>query len=120
MKTIKVSVCKLLSHLKQNREKHISDHEEAMEVYKELLVVKLEDMLKRAKAGNDVSHTVDIQRPKCYLKSYDDAIAMLSWCTEDEVDLDHAEFRQYVNDEWAWAGEFAATSSMYRGLKGSF
>ena len=118
MKNVTISVPQLLEHLRVNREKHIADYAEAMDVYRDLLIDKLTSALNKACAKEDVSHHIEIDRPTNYVKSYDDAIAMLEWNVETQVTLDQSEFKQFVQDEWAWTRQFGATASMYKGMKG--
>ena len=119
MKTVKVKVEQLRKHLEENRAKHVIEYAEAMEVYRELLVVKIKESLAKAEQGKDVSHTIDIDRPSNYTSSYDNIIEMLKWTTDEEIYLDQNEFAQYVQDKWSWSNVFGATASMYKGLKGS-
>lgn len=113
MKTVKVKVDQLRKHLEKNRAKHVIDYAEAMEVYRELLVVKIKESLAKAELGEDVSHIIDIDRPSNYTSSYDNIIEMLKWTTDEEIYLDQQEFAQYVQDKWAWSNVFGATASMY-------
>lgn len=119
MKTVKVKVEQLRKHLEENRAKHVIEYAEAMEVYRELLVVKIKESLAKAEVGEDVSHVIDIDRPANYTSSYDNIIEMLKWTTDEEIYLDQNEFAQYVQDKWSWSSMFGATASMYKGIKGS-
>jgi hypothetical protein len=115
MDSVKIDVKQLLGHLKENREKHIVDFEEAMIGYRKAMIDTLNAKLKAAKKEEDVDHSIRITRPISYLDSYDEAIAMLEWTTQSEVELDRSDFKQYVRDEWAWKQSFVATSSLYKG-----
>lgn len=115
MKTVIVEKSKLLEHLRTNREAHITDFAEAIDGYHKTVIKKLEERLKAAQAGEDVSLRIEVSKPISQLSSYDEAISMLVWNTNDLIELDRAEFRQYVQDEWAWKNEFVTTASLYKG-----
>lgn len=114
MDSVKIDVKQLLSHLIENRAKHVVDFEEAMVGYRKAMVDTLNAKLKAAKKDEDVSHDIRVTRPASYLEHYDDAISMLEWTTQSEVELDRMQFKQYVRDEWSWKQAFTATSAMYK------
>lgn len=115
MKTVKVATLDLLQHLKTNREKHVIEFAEAMVGYRAAVIAKLKERLVLAEAGEDVNLFSNISKPQCQLASYDEAISMLAWSRDDEIELDRNEFRQYVQDEWSWKNEFVTTASLYKG-----
>ena len=113
MKTIKVNKSELLSHLRTNREVHIEEYNNALISYREALIKAFKESLKKATKHENVSHHVDLERPQNYLDSYDNAIEMLEWTTEDVIELDQMEFKQYVRDEWNWKQVFTAVARSY-------
>lgn len=113
MKTLKVSKAELLSHLRTNRENHIVEYDNALVQYRIALQDAFKEALKKAKNNEDVDHRVNVIRPSNYTKAYDDAIVMLEWDVEDSVELDHSEFRQYIQDEWGWKNDFLASTRIY-------
>lgn len=113
MNSVKVAVSDLLKHLKKNREAHIKSYNEAMEGYREALVKELKVMTKKATAGEDIELYVRVVRPESYEDSYTEAIEMLEWTVEKEVEIDRHQFKQYVQDEWQWKQGFARTMSVY-------
>lgn len=120
MKKVKIVTKKLLKHLEVNRKKHIDSYQDMMDTYRKALVMELEEKLSLAKQQVDVDHRIKLERPVSYLSSYDQAIEMLKWTTELEVELDVSEFRQYVQDEWNWKGHFAGTETFYNEVKTGF
>lgn len=114
MKTVKIKVKDLLAHLQSNREKHVAEYAEAIKRYRIALRRKLTELLEDASCDHDIKHTIDVIRPQSFTDSYDEAISMLQWTTDIEVELDRAEFKQYVQDEWSWANVFAASTRAYR------
>jgi len=115
MNTVKVAVSDLLKHLTANREAHIAEFNESMVGYREAVIKAFAQSLKKAKANEDVAHTIEVVRPISYLESYDEAIAMLEWTVDKEVELDRSQFKQYVQDEWVWKQAFVRTAGMYKG-----
>jgi hypothetical protein len=114
MDSVKIDVKQLLSHLITNRAKHVVDFEEAMVGYRKALIDALNAKLKAAKKEEDVEHAIRVVRPVSYLEHYDEAISMLEWTTQSEVELDRLEFKQYVLDEWSWKRSFAEISASYK------
>lgn len=115
MNTVRIEVSKLLHHLKKNREAHLTEYAESMDGYRDAVIKALSDALKKARKEEDVEHTIRVVRPTNYTDSYDEAISMLEWTTDKEVELDRGQFKQYVQDEWVWKQSFAATSAIYKG-----
>ena len=115
MKTVKIKVSELLKHLKANRVNHIKEYNEAMIGYRKAILDELKAKELIASQNLDVSHSFKSVRPTSYEESYDEAIAMLEWTTDKEVELDRSEFKTYVQDEWNWKGNFLATTSVYKG-----
>lgn len=116
MNTVRIEVSKLLAHLMKNREAHKIEYAEAMDGYRDAVIKALSDKLKKARKEEDVDHSIKVVRPTDYTDSYDEAIAMLEWTTEKEVEIDRQQFKQYVQDEWVWKQAFAATSALYKGV----
>lgn len=114
MKTVKINRERLLAQLKLNRETHIAEYKEAHELYLAEAVEGLKKMLKDAKAGK-VQHHLHLEIPQSYEASYDRAIAMLEWSTDETVELDHSEFESYVRDNWNWKQNFTALAASYKG-----
>lgn len=113
MKTVKVAVSDLLTHLKTNREKHVHDYAELMIEYRRAVIEALSAKLKVARKEEDVHHAIDVIRPVNYVESYDTAITQLEWTVDKEVELDQHEFAQYVEDKWSWSNMFTQTRIAY-------
>ena len=114
MKTVKIKRGDLLSHLKNNKKKHIEEYTEAMVGYRKAILQELKDKQMVACQNLDISHTLKTVRPASYESSYDEAIAMLEWTTDKEVELDQHEFKQYVQNEWTWKNAFATSTLSYK------
>ncbi len=101
MEKIKVAVSDLLAQLKTNRENHVVEYEESMVAYREAMVKELNKLLKTAKKGGDINHSLNVLRPVSFFESYDEAIAMMEWTTDSEVELSMHDFKCYVQDVWS-------------------
>ena len=114
MKTVKIKRGDLLSHLKNNKKKHIEEYTEAMVGYRKAILQELKDKQMVACQNLDIGHTLKTIRPTSFEKSYDEIISMLEWTTDKEIELDHSEFTMYVQDDWSWKGNFLAATSIYK------
>lgn len=113
MQSVSVDKDRLLSTLRANREKHVSEYNEAVKIYREEACRALRRRANEIKAEETLSHRIDLVEPQTFAEDYDRAIAMAEWSVEETIDLDESEFRSYVLDEWAWRRAFAANTSSY-------
>lgn len=135
----------LLETLKKNREKHLTEFNEAMAGYRRLALDKVLTAFsglssriesRRAEIVEKVSTftaetasnfsdylvileqvAINLKVPVSYVDAYDAAIDMAAFDTRDELELSGAEFQCFCRDVWDWTHEFANTTTMY-GLKG--
>lgn len=111
---------KLLKIMKDNREKHVKEYEQAMIDYKDQCVKALEDRLEIIKKeGKILKEKTDYLRfkftyPTCYKESYDEVIGMLELSTDDKLSLSDSQYRNWVMDKWSWKRDFNESISMYR------
>ena len=118
MKSVNVRKGELLKVLRDNRETHIKEYESAMQVYKEDVLAKLEEMLATAKEEMSKDKpkfklNVNLAEPTSYVDSYDTAIRMLEMSTDDKIELSNQEFSQYVEDNWSWKNTFSLVTGSY-------
>lgn len=118
MNSVKANVRDLLQHLRKNHEKHIADYADAVTGYKLAMVSYLSNALRMAKAGEEVSHLIDVVKPVSYESDYTKAIAMLAWTTDKEIVLSSSDFSKYVLDEWSWKESFSTVASLYKAAAG--
>lgn len=114
-RTFKVPKLKLLDTLRANRAKHVEKHQEAETKWREAVLNKMKENLAAMENGDEIDGLlyINLQRPVLHKKSYDDVIGMLELTTEDVIEISWSDYSQYINDEWNWAKEFAATASVY-------
>ena len=138
---VEVNRVKLLSTLRANLKKHVSEYEEAMAGYKAELLGKMSQAFDKAekqlaeqrkklgdkvaaftdediKKQNDYIVLVDtigveMRVPHSFAKEYEAAIDMAEWDVRETLELTHAEFTCFVRDQWDWKSEFEAVTSIY-------
>lgn len=117
MKTVRMNKDELLQIVRENKEKHISEYNESVQDYIDLVMKISKDNLTLAKT-NDIKQISKIkhkpQEPVSYEDSYNRAIRMLELSIEDVIEIDSTTFNQLVLDEWQWKQQFTATISSYK------
>lgn len=117
MKSVKVERAELLGIVRANKEKHITDFNEAVEDYKAAVLKLATANLKLAKTAdlNNISQIKGLPtRPSSYADSYTRAIRMLELSVEDVIELGEDVFNQLVLDEWHWKNSFTASAALYK------
>ncbi len=113
MNAIKVSKTTLLATLRTNRDKHRQIFLEAQQGYREAVIAELDNMLAEAKAGKKIRRSVTLTEPMDQTKDYDRAIQMLEMSVDETITLEEEDFREYVQDEWRWKGQFNLSNVRY-------
>lgn len=103
----------LLTHLEDNRTKHRSLFDEAQTGFRTEVIKLLDKRLADARDGKGIDLRIHLPEPQDHTKDYDRVILMVKMSVNDEVELTHQEFQQYVMDDWSWKREFVATASNY-------
>lgn len=103
----------LLAKLRENRDIHVKEFNEAKEGFHQAYMDKIDDLIKRANDG-DYKFRVEIIKPESHEKEYNTIIAMLEMSVEDEIELDEASFRNFVLDEWDWSKAFLEATAFYK------
>lgn len=126
IETVTVKVSRLLTTLKENLEKHKADYETAMAGYRDAKATKLaalneatnkavtNNTNENRKAVHDAYNAFSrLERPRDHSESYELAIEIMEWSTEDEVELSINDFQCYVRDKWNWKQAFAISVANY-------
>jgi hypothetical protein len=113
MNTITVNKNDLIERLRINREAHVVIFDKAQEVYREQMVAELDRALADAKAGRKIVRMFSLPVPEEHTDDFDTAIAMLEWDTGEEIEINLAEFKMYVENEWGWQRSFAGNTQSY-------
>ena len=111
MATVKKS--ELLSKLQENRSKHAEIVKEARDGYINAAKKALMKKMKKLEDGKIEQLYFSIKPPEAHFEQYDTAIEMLKWTTDEEIELDSVEFRNFVMDKWDWSHGFLVSNSCY-------
>jgi len=109
----KVEKKELLRVLAENEKKHKEEYDEAIIVYKEKAIEKLNDKIKRLEKGEFPNLSITLPQPKHFLKEYKKIYKMISMNESGYIELTEGEFSQYVLDDWVWKDTFLSTNSFY-------
>ena len=142
-RTVEVDRLRLIEKLKENREKHIQEFEQAMAGFKENVREKIEEEFAKAAKKLERAQTeklalledtpkeeiagvfgrvclldnlyLNLEAPRNYSKEYDAAIGIAEWEVAETMKLTHAEFTCFILDEWDWKSQFDRVTKMYSG-----
>ena len=128
LKSVKVNRDELLAVVRENKEKHIWEYNEAIEDFKQVVLKLQEKNVKiamknrlKAKAG-DVDNFERLEsipsKPTTYEAEYTRAIRMLEMSVETEMEIEAQVFNQLALDEWSWKNNFTVSTSMYKTMLG--
>lgn len=110
---IKVNKKDLLESLHRNRDKHATDYAKAKKGFVKLLEKELRNKLHDLQEGKKVELSFENEKPKSYLKDYDDVIGMLELSVDNELTLNHQQYKQYVQNEWDWTRNWSTSNVAY-------
>jgi hypothetical protein len=117
MHSVKINKLELLKIVLENKTKHVSEFNEAVEDYKTLAVKIAKHNLELANTG-DLDKIKDMKSvpsaPTSYEADYNRAARMLELSVDDVIELEDVVFNQLVLDEWAWKRSFATSSMLYK------
>ena len=113
MESVTISKAKLTVKLKENREQHKKEYEEALEGWQVEVVDALKEALKKAKKGEEFKTTFYLPEPQDYTNNYDIIIDQVEWNEEDQIELTLHEFNQYIRDDWSWKDQCTTTNALY-------
>jgi hypothetical protein len=117
MNSVKLNKNELLKIVRDNKEKHIKEFNEAVEDFKKAVVKIAEENLILANTGNldSITKIKSVpHKPVSYETSYTKAIRMLELSVDNEIELEAHDFDQLVLDEWQWKQSFSTMNSTYK------
>ena len=119
MRSVKINKEELLKIVRENKEKHIKDFQEAVTDYK-AAAIKLAAAHVELAATGELDKIAKIKampgQPVSYEDSYTRAIRMLELSVDDVIELEEDIFNQLVLDEWTWKHQFAVSSALYKSI----
>lgn len=113
MQSVKVKKDDLLKKLEENKNKHRSVFESAMEGYERAAIAWLEANLQKVRSGDHTRLYFTEPVPEDHTADYELTICMLQMSVDDEISLTDHEFEQYVMDSWGWKQQWTAAVSNY-------
>ena len=111
--TVHVRTETLISHLKDNKVKHVAEYNAAVEGFKDEMVRVLQEELKKAKQGELKMLSLTLYAPTSHETEYQEAIDMLEFSVDETIQLDTQSFKAYFKDEWDWTGHFKSMVTAY-------
>ena len=113
MRKVTINQTELLGILRENRDTHEREYNDAYAGYLTSCVESLEELVAefKAKERETVQWTEFPQQSQ--VKDYDRVIRMLELSVDDEIELTSEEFANYVQDEWHWKDNWTISNSNY-------
>jgi hypothetical protein len=103
----------LLKILEENRDKHRSVFEKALEGFKKQTRNELNRALARVGDGNREDVFIHLQAPSDHTSEYDRAIKTVKLHQGDTIQLTEKDVAHYIQDDWGWKRQWLDTSSTY-------
>ena len=113
MKKVTVKQDTLLEILRENRETHKTDYEDAYKGYLETCGETLMKLLEEFNAGERETVQWTEYPPQSQVKDYDRVIRMLELSVDSEIELQADEFANFVQDDWHWKDNWLISNSNY-------
>lgn len=111
---VKFKVDVIRQKVRENKDKHVKEYDEAKADYKRLAVEALEKELARVRDGGKAGWGLPTH-PTSYQSAYDTVLNMFEMTTETDVELDELSFKRYIQDEWEWTAGFKASAASLKG-----
>ena len=117
MEKVKVNKVDLIKILKENRDLHAKQFEEATVGYKLAVEIALKKKLKSVKAGEEFDlYFYDLSKPESHINEYDNVIGILEISTEDIIPISMEEYLKYYKNEWSWSKSWTTNNAPYATL----
>lgn len=110
---ITVNKAALLEKLRAGRDEHRTIFESAIEGYRRVVTEALERRIQMLRENKTIEETMRFTVPVDHTDDFTRVIEMLEMDLEANITIDEARYRMYVDNEWDWATNFAASNSGY-------
>lgn len=116
MEQIEVEKSVVLKVLKDNKEAHKKEFEEAMSGWIIRAKAKVQEILDTLNSEKASETKIELYLPKpiSYEKEYEKAIKMLEYEIRDNISISSSDFNKYFLDEWAWKENFLSNTELYK------
>ena len=113
---VRVSVSALVKKLRENQSKHHDIFEQALLGWQKECIRILNKNIEQVRLGKlKAALYLHEQIPSDHTKDYEVVIGLLLLSTSAEVELEAAEYRRFVMDDWDWKQEWTASTTKYLG-----
>ena len=113
-RTVTIKKEKLIEKIKENKEAHIKEFNEAVDAYRLEAAKQLGEADANLKAGKlDIS--IRLTTPINRSSEYDKVVEMFTWEVKEEIELTQAEFNEYVHDDNDSSRSAKFANSFYSG-----
>lgn len=121
LKRVRVERKKVLETLKENRESHLQEYNDAITGWREQIQQMVDSLNGDTEGLSDdelQSRVLEIKdevydRPQSHVDQYDQYIEMLETSLDDELELTQEQFAKFMRDDWSWKSQFRASSAKY-------
>lgn len=113
MEKVKVNKAELLAVLKDNRNKHKSLFDLAVEGYRKAVLEDLDQHMERVKKGSLERIVIVLPVPEDHTSDYDRVIKMCEMSIDDVLEVEEQEFSEYVMDSWSWKKQWLLSNTQY-------
>ena len=97
-RTVNISKEKLIEKIKLNKETHIREYQEAVQIYIVEANKQLENSIAELTKGF-LKVNINLTLPVNRTEEYDKVIEMFEWEINDNIELTQSEFNEYVHDD---------------------
>jgi hypothetical protein len=111
---VQIEKSKLIAKIKENRDSHQKDWEEAVEAYRKEATKQLRELGKKLKDGK-TDLQLNLVTPVNRVEDYNKVIEMFEWDVNEVVSLTQREFNEYVHDETQSAVHARMMNASYKG-----
>lgn len=109
----KVDKNRLLTILRDNREKHVREFKEATAEFRKQAIALLSAELSHARDGEPFKLIIALPKPRSFASQYDQVVGLLELTKADEVEMNLTDYRSLVLDKWDWKRQFKMSTSNY-------
>lgn len=113
MQKVRIFKSEVTQRVDDNRDKHKTEYEAAMNVYRRKVVIELEHLIDSLNDGDNPDLYIKLPRPENHTDEYDVVLDMLNSSADDVVELNYEEFVRYMRDEWSWKKRVSSINSAY-------
>lgn len=103
---LQVLISDAINVLKENREKHIQDYKEAVDVWRKDVAEYTKALEEWAGKDVHLNRPIEPVRPRNYLAEYDKLIAKLGYHREETIALHDSEYSIIFEDNFHWQSQF--------------